>query len=107
MHVLPGLLSLILFSGWEREAWEQGVKEEANFLIVGFVLLWRINVRLWSIAELLIVTISLQKLKLIESVMWSTAIWIGCDCGRWFHIFCVGLEEVDESFMCDFCQPEY
>ena len=73
MHVLPGLLSLILFSGWEREAWEQGVKEEANFLIAGFVLLWRINVRLWSIAELLIFTISLQKLKLIESVMWSTA----------------------------------
>lgn len=26
--------------------------------------------------------------------------WIGCDCNRWFHKFCTGLKEVDDSFSC-------
>jgi len=26
--------------------------------------------------------------------------WIGCDCGRWFHLHCTGLKEESEDFSC-------
>ena len=29
--------------------------------------------------------------------------WIGCDCERWFHLYCVGLATAEDSFVCSFC----
>ena len=26
--------------------------------------------------------------------------WVGCDCNRWYHQFCTGLDTVDDSFAC-------
>ena len=33
----------------------------------------------------------------------ETPIWIGCDCNRWFHLYCVDLLELDDDFVCNFC----
>jgi len=30
--------------------------------------------------------------------------WIGCDCGRWYHLYCVDLKEACDSFLCAFCK---
>ena len=32
--------------------------------------------------------------------------WIGCDCGQWFHLFCLNLTEIDDNFLCYFCESE-
>ena len=30
--------------------------------------------------------------------------WIACDqCSRWFHFYCVGLEEPKDDFTCNYC----
>ena len=28
--------------------------------------------------------------------------WIGCECGRWFHMYCVNKTEITEHFVCCF-----
>lgn len=33
----------------------------------------------------------------------TTPTWIGCNCNRWFHLYCVNLDELDDNFSCDFC----
>ena len=30
----------------------------------------------------------------------ATTEWVGCDCNRWYHQFCTGLDTVDDSFSC-------
>ena len=30
--------------------------------------------------------------------------WIGCECGRWFHMYCVNMTEITEHFVCCFCE---
>ncbi len=32
--------------------------------------------------------------------------WIGCGCERWFHLFCVVISVVEDSFVCNFCQED-
>ena len=36
-------------------------------------------------------------------------IWVGCDCGAWCHLYCVGLTEPDvpEDFVCNICREQF
>ena len=31
-------------------------------------------------------------------------LWIQCECGGWFHLFCVGLHQIADDFQCDYCK---
>lgn len=33
----------------------------------------------------------------------QSPIWIGCNCGLWFHLFCINLVEPIDNFLCDNC----
>lgn len=39
----------------------------------------------------------------IASTPECNPVWVGCDCGLWFHVYCLGLNEPDEFFTCDNC----
>ena len=43
----------------------------------------------------------------IEDSEDSHPLWIQCDCGGWFHVFCVGLSEPNDSFVCNSCSLLY
>ena len=32
-----------------------------------------------------------------------TPTWIGCMCGLWFHLYCVDMDEVTDTFLCSNC----
>jgi hypothetical protein len=31
-------------------------------------------------------------------------VWIGCDCGNWFHLYCLELFSPPEQFVCNKCK---
>ena len=32
--------------------------------------------------------------------------WVGCECGLWFHMYCLDLDSFDENFVCTNCQVD-
>lgn len=41
----------------------------------------------------------------ISSSLEPNPMWVGCECGKWYHVHCLGFEHpCNQTFVCENCQ---